>query len=421
MITLKPHQEKAVNRLRSGNILCGDVGSGKTIVALWWYLYVACRGTPEGLMGDPKDLYIFTTAKKRDSLDWESEAQLLNLMDGPSGTKVVVDSYNNMAKYKDIKGAVVICDEQRLVGKGMWSKTFIEIAKSNEWLLLSATPSDVWMDLVPVFLANGFYKNRTEFMREHVVYSYFGKYPKIERYIGVNKLKHLRNSIMVDMPFEKHTVRHFTSVPCEFDKDTMRKVVKERWHVYEDRPLKDVGEMFHVMRKVANSDPSRTKALTEIMKKHPKVIVFYSFDYELEILRGLGEELTTSSGEPTTTPEISTLISGAQPTGSFSVAEWNGHKHEEIPKTDSWIYLVQYNAGSEGWNCIETDTTVFYSLTYSYKMFKQAQGRIDRLNTPFTDMNYYIFKSPSMIDSYIWKALSEKKSFHESGIRSLSV
>lgn len=130
----------------------------------------------------------------------------------------------------------------------------------------------------------------------------------------------------------------------------------------------------------------------EIVEKHPRVIIFYNFDYELDILKGLFHGFESEN---------------------FAVAEWNGHAHQPIPDTDSWVYFVQYTAGCEGWNCIRTDTIVFYSQNYSYKVMEQASGRIDRLNTPFTDLYYYHLKSGSGIDLAISKALKEKKNFNE--------
>lgn len=383
---LYPHQEEAVEKLRNGSILWGGVGSGKSRAAVEYYMRKE----------KPKDVYVITTAKKRDSLDWDGEFARVGVGKEDGATtegRLTVDSWNNISKYIEVENAFFIFDEQRLVGSGKWSKSFIKIAKSNHWILLTATPGDTWLDYIPVFVANGFYRNRTEFKREHVVYNTFSKFPKVERYIGVAKLVRYRNEILIHMPYRKHTVRQTKDVWCSYDETLLRKVLIDRWHVYEERPLRDVAEMFLVMRKVVNSDPSRLEAIRSLMKCHPRIIIFYNFDYELEILRELKDECT--------------------------VGEWNGHKHEEVPEGDSWVYLVQYVAGSEGWNCISTDTVAFYSLTYSYKNFHQAFGRIDRLNTPYTDLHYYVLKSRSVIDLAVSKSLKAKKSFNESSMSGL--
>jgi len=372
LIELKPHQKKAVRELSNGKILYGSVGSGKTLTSLAYYLEKE----------SDKKLLIITTAKKRDSKDWIKEAALLGI------TELTVDSWQNIHKYEDVTNSLLIADEQRLVGSGKWTKSFIKIAKKNHWILLSGTPGDTWLDYIPVFVANGFYKNRTEFKREHVVYSHYTKFPKVERYISTGKLIRLRNQILVEMPYVKHTTRKVEHVEVDYDDEKMEKATKHRWHIWEDRPIRDVAELFHVMRKIVNTDESRLNALKALLREHQKIIVFYNFDYELEILRTLGDE--------------------------FVVAEWNGHKHEPIPNTDSWVYLVQYMAGSEGWNCTDTNVMVFYSLTYSYKMFHQAHGRIDRLNTSFYELKYYIFLSKSIIDNAIWRSLKQKKNFNES-------
>jgi len=378
---LYPHQKLALSKLGNGKVLCGDVGSGKSKVAAAYYMKHEA----------PKNVLVITTAKKRDSLDWEREFARFGVGKEPNATVagiLTVDSWNSIGKYTDIQDYFVILDEQRLVGSGAWSKAFIKIAKSNSWIMLSATPGDNWIDYIPVFVANGFYKNRTEFKREHVVYNHYSRFPKVERYVNTGKLNRLRNHILVDMPYTKHTIRHNETVFVDFDQDLFNRAVKDRWNVYEDRPLQDVGELFRTMRKVVNSDPSRLEAIRCLLKKHPKIIVFYNFQYELEALRGLSADVPT--------------------------AEWNGLRHQEIPQTEEWVFLVQYAAGSEGWNCVETDTMVFYSLTYSYKNWHQAHGRIDRLNTEFRDLTYYTLMSKSVIDRAVMGALRKKKSFNES-------
>jgi hypothetical protein len=379
-VQLRPHQREALQHLANGKILCGGVGSGKSITAATYYWEKEA----------PRDVYVITTAAKRDKLDWESEFVKYGVGTVPGATTagvLKVDSWNNIQKYVNVYGAFFIFDEQRLVGSGVWTKAFLKIAKRNHWILLSATPGDTWMDYIPVFVANGYYENRTAFKRQHVVYSAFSKFPKVERYLETGLLLRHRNSLLVDMPYDRHTTRHGRKVDVGYDEELFRRVTEDRWHVYEDRPLRDVTELFLVMRKVVNSDQSRLAAVRNVLTKHPKLIVFYNFDFELEALR-----------------ELSDMV---------DVAEWNGHRHQPIPKSDRWVYLVQYVAGAEGWNCIETNATLFYSLPYSYKIFEQAHGRIDRLNTPYSDLFYYSLMSKAMIDRRIAEALRDKKSFNE--------
>jgi hypothetical protein len=417
-LTLMPHQEKALLKLRNGNILKGPVGSGKTITALTYYNDVEAT----------ERLIVITTAKKRDSGDWQAEARLLGLF--PE-----VDSWHNIKSYEDIEDAFFIFDEQRIVGSGAWVKSFLKITKNNNWILLSATPGDTWMDYIPVFLANGFYRSRTEFLREHVVFAPFVKYPKVERFISTGVLaRHLRD-ILVEMPYEKHTVRHEIDVYADYDKERYDLVWRRRWNYLENKPIQHVSQLFSLTRRAVNTSSSRVERIRELLTKHPRMIIFYNFDYELEILRALSADANSSagpepsmkeptwppwetgptggsSGSTTVTAEENGSTSSSSP-ASFALAEWNGHKHEPIPDTDSWVYLVQYAAGAEGWNCTETDTVVFYSLSYSYRQTEQAKGRIDRLDTPFTDLWYYVISSAAPIDRAIAATLSRKENFNE--------
>lgn len=344
-------------------------------------------------MTNPKALYIITTARKRDTCDWEDELAPFLLSTHKALSKwdvnVIVDSWNNIAKYIDRSDSFFIFDEQRVVGSGSWVKSFLKITKKNRWILLSATPGDTWMDYVPVFLANGFYKNRSEFLRRHVVYNQFTKFPKVERYLQTRILSKLRDKITVVMPDPRRTKRHVRDILVRYDEKTYDQIVKLRWNPFEEEPLDDISSACFCMRRLVNSDKSRQKAVLHILERHPKAIVFYNFDYELFDLRELCEE------------------------NHICYSEWNGHRHQPIPTGDSWVYLVQYTAGAEGWNCVTTDTVIFYSLNYSYKAMEQASGRIDRMNTPFIDLYYYRLRSESSIDSSILKCLNNKKRFNE--------
>lgn len=396
---LRDYQLEAISNMKTGCILNGGVGSGKSLTSLSYY-YLQNGGSETFLTGgkykrmkNPKDLYIITTARKRDTMEWEGELSpfLLSVDSDTSAykNKVIVDSWNNIKKYKEVKGSFFIFDEQRVVGSGEWVKSFLKISKSNEWILLSATPGDTWSDYIPVFIANGFYKNKTEFLREHAVFARFSKFPKVEKWIGTGKLNRYRRSILVDMNFKRKTEQHHEDIYVDYDKVTYKDVMKRRWDIWKEEPITNAGGLCYALRRIVNSDQSRAEKLLEIFKEHPKMIVFYNFDYELDILKNLdyGKNVT--------------------------VAEWNGHKHEPTPSKGKWVYLVQYTAGAEGWNCITTDTIVFYSQNYSYKIMHQSAGRIDRMNTPFTDLYYYHLKTRSSIDIAIARALHDKKKFNE--------
>lgn len=429
--------------MQNGCILVGGVGSGKSRTGIGYYCEEQGGDLYSGgfvKLQKPKDLYIITTAKKRDSKEWEGELTYFLLSTDPEHSlydhKIVIDSWNNIQKYVDVENAFFIFDEQRVVGYGAWSKTFIKICKKNRWILLSATPGDTWQDYIPVFVANGFYKNKTEFEREHIVWRRFAKYPQIEKYINAGRLVRLRDRILIDMDFTRHTTAHHEDVYVKYNIQMYKDTSKSRKNPYEqgyipyrgaplpdsllvgrdisvkdaakgmmpgwpytpkegdyvravNKPIQNASELCYVWRKIVNSDVSRQIALLEIFEDHPRMIVFYNFDYERDILLNLyyGEDV--------------------------EIAEWSGHAHQPVPDSDSWVYLVQYNAGAEGWNCIKTDTIVFFSQNYSYKMVEQAAGRIDRLNTPYSDLYYYHLKTRSGIDLAISKALRDKKRFNE--------
>lgn len=392
---LDDYQLDAVNELRNGSILCGGVGSGKSRTGLFYYFKENGGWLDENgykPMKKPQDLYIITTAKKRDSLEFEGELTPFLMSTNPENNryknKIVVDSWNNIKKYIDVKGAFFLLDEQRIVGSGTWVKSFLKIAKNNSWILLTATPGDSYMDYLPVFLANGFFKNKTEFNREHVIYSRFTKYPKIDRYVGTDRLDRLRRKVLVNMKYERKVNAHHEDAYVRYDISAYKDIMKYRWNPYTNTPVENASELCYLLRKVVNTDESRQAKLLEILENHPRAIIFYNFDHERDILLKLGYSDGTE------------------------VAEWSGHAHQPVPTSKKWVYLVQYTAGAEGWNCITTDTTIFYSQNYSYKTMVQSAGRIDRRNTPFNDLYYYHLKSRSGIDLAISKALDAKKQFN---------
>lgn len=393
---LYDYQADAIRKMHNGCILCGGVGSGKSVTSIAYY-FLLCGGKifEDRMvdMTDIVDLYIITTAMKRDKKEWEIDLGYFGMSPDPNlntqKCKIVVDSWNNIKKYVGVERAFFIFDEQRVVGSGAWVKAFYKITKTNRWILLSATPGDRWDDYIPVFVANGFYKNKTEFLREHAIFNRFSKYPKIDRFVEEGKLLYFRNKILVDMDFKRDTVQHHERIYCSYDISRYKDLIKTRWNPWTNEPMMNAGELCYCLRRVCNEDESRITATLEIAETHPRLIIFYNFDYELEALKNAG------------------WIQGT------SIGEWNGHDHDPLPRTERWVYLVQYNAGAEGWNCITTDTVLFFSQSYSYRSTIQAAGRIDRSNTPYKDLWYYHLSSNAGIDIAIKRALKNKQNFNE--------
>lgn len=397
-VVLRAHQEEALSKMRDGCILNGGVGSGKSLTSLAYYNEEqGGQITEDGIlpMENPCDLYIITTARKRDTLEWENELLNFNLSSFPEKNKyenkVIVDSWNNIKKYINVKDSFFIFDEQRVVGYGAWVKSFLEIVKRNKWILLSATPGDTWMDYVPVFIANGYFKNKTDFTRRHVIWSPYTNYPKIDRYVNEARLLKYRNEILIKMDFKRETIAHHDYVICDYDTHDYKYIKQQRYNIYKQQPIKNASEYCLCLRQCVNSSPFRLVSVLDILEEHPKVIIFYTYDYELELLKDMFNKC------------------------NYPYTEYNGHKHEKILTGDKWVYLVEYLAGCEGWNCLTTDTIIFYSQHYSYKVMQQASGRIDRLNTPYKHLYYYHLKSNSSIDKGIEDAIKRKKIFNERG------
>lgn len=400
MFELREHQREALEKMHDGCVLWGDVGTGKTFTALAY----AMEKEPG------RNVVVITTAKKRNTTDWIDQASVMMF----PVDKIVVESWNKIQDFVDYEDHLFIFDEQRLVGTGAWSKAFQKIAKKNKWILLSATPGDTWGDYAPLFVANGWYKNITEFRRSHAVYSRYTTYPKIERYINQKILEEYREKLLVEMPMLRHTTRHFEYLECGYDRESFRDVLKRRWNIFKDQPIENASELFGVLRRIVSTHPSRSDRFLEVLDNHEKVIVFYNFNYELDILRELCREYqirSCSGGLPPwdlSEEEIEAFSNGDQ---KFGWSEYNGHKHDPIPDTERWVYLVQYTSGAEGWNCTKTDTMLFWSLTYSWKQYWQSQGRIDRLDTPFKDLFYYVMMANSPAEKPVLSALKRKKDF----------
>lgn len=374
-VTFKDYQKRAINQMHNGCILCGGVGAGKSLTSLGYIDKVYPSGT----------VYIITPARKRNTGEWFDDIRK-NDMDE---TRFVVDSWNNLSKYKDVKDAFFLFDEQKVSGKGTWAKSLIRIAKSNQWILLSATPGDTYDDYATVLIANGFVRNRTTWYDEYCV-------TKSQPFFHIVDHK---NKDVIDMMIR----RIFIKMDYQSDKKRIERVIpiqarsageeKEILMTHKapgaQMPFTTFAAAIAYVRMNCYDKSKKTEALRKIIEKHKKIIVFYNF---------LSEKL-----------EIERAAIDANVTINF----YNGQRHDPIPDTDEWVYGVQYNSGAEAWNCITTNAMVFYSPNYSYKTMEQAHGRIDRVNSPYECLYYYMLLNELNIDNKVMNALSSKKDFNE--------
>lgn len=399
-LEMNEEQIDAAKRMRNGCILSAEVGLGKSRTGLAYY-YISVLGgslriNGKGTFRKPKrkiPLYIITTATKRDTGDWESEMVPFLLSTNKENSichiPVTIDSWNNIKKYKDVAGAFFLLDEDKVTGDGVWAKSFIRIAKHNQWVILTASPGDNWGDYISVFIADGFYKNKSDFNQQHAVWKNFGTFWKVTDYVNTKRLYKIRNAITVKMEKKRKTVPHKEEVVVDYDARTYKAIMKKRWDPYANAPVENISKLCQLLRRVCNEDPSRIEAVKTILKGYDRAIIFYNYDYELEILLKIGKEL------------------------NIPTYQRNGHVHDHLPKSKRWLYLCQYISAAEGWNCITTNVIIFYSLNYSYKMMTQAEGRINRMNTKYIDLYFYEIRSNSPIDRGIVRALANKKDFNE--------
>lgn len=370
-VELYAHQLDAVKRLHSGAVLAGKVGSGKTLAALQYYKEVYSKTL---------ELIVITTAKKRNDGDWVTEAGLLDL------EEPTVDSWNNIDSYVNRRGFFIF-DEQHASGSGKWAKKFIKIAKANKWIMLSATPGDRWIDYIPVFIANGMVKDKTTFNNEYVVYNPNTPFPQILYYRNTFELEGMRKAILVVMPDKRDTQRHRKNVITEYDRFLYDEVQKTRFNPFIKKPIKNKSEYTQIMRKLVSTSPARIFEFGDLVTRFDRSIVFYNYDYELDIITRVLKEK------------------------GINIFTYNGKHHDPSPTDGTWCYVVQYSA-AEAWNNISTNRMIFYSPNYSYKVVEQCEGRIDRINTSFKNLYYYTLVSDAPIDKAVIKANKEKKVFN---------
>lgn len=372
---LRPAQRDAVDRMHDGCVLLGRTGSGKTMTALGYWLKVHAQ----------QDLYVVTTPAKRDAMEWEGDSAKLGQYLPPE--RVV--SWNKIKDFEYLESAFVVFDEQRVSGSGKWVKSFLKIAKRNDWILLSATPGDVWIDWLPLFIANGFYRTRTQFTDRHVIWDPHTRYPRIKRYIEEDRLERCQEAICVYLASPNPISRMVHDELVSYDSRKYAEVTRKRWNPFEVRPMMDAGELCRVQRRIVLENVCREEALERLLKGHPRALVFYSYNYELEAIKAVCERLGRSYGQR------------------------NGHRHDPVPVSkEPWVYIVQYQS-ADAWNCISTNIAILYSLPYSWRQQEQAMGRIDRMNTPFDELHYYRLMTDSTIDNAILACLDRKETFNE--------
>ena len=392
-------QKELLNKIEPNYILAADTGTGKTMMAIHHYLRY----------GKGESLLIVCPPQKKKEGGWDREIEFVC---NHYGIEIEYEtlSFGMIAKrWKDYKGWFIVLDECHYAKNptSQRGKATINLTKvSTHFLLLSATPSsNGWGDTIAYMIMFGYYKNKTQFLKEHAIYEdkYFGPKPikVVSDFKDAEKLKEIYQSFSIKLAKEE-----CLDLPGIVFEDVSFKSTKEYKIIEKDRILTvgdddflydSVPKLQHGLRFYANQEDKLKYSEMLAEGTSENIIIFYYYQEEKnelkKIMKKLKKKVFEVSGQATELPDKS---------------KWSGLHNS--------VTLVQYMAGSAGIELQYANLVVFYTPTYSFQDYEQALGRAYR-NGQTKKVTVYRYITKNTVEEAIYGALKHKRDFTEALFR----
>lgn len=407
-MNLYQFQKDYLRNLPGKFIFAADTGTGKSYMALEHFRHIVHTRVP---------LLILGPAAKMRTGDWQRAVEEV-WPDPDERPDVSYYSYEKFTRNPTTKeyakngnrgvwrewaalpmaSFAVICDEAHRMANPTsgTGKAMFEVSKRAGFFIgLTATPlPNGWISAANYFKVFGFTRNITEFKKRYCEIQTFKGFPEITGYYHEEELKSQWN--LISRPLRKEDaidLPAIVSVPVRVPTPPAYTEVTKS-HMFGDKVLDNPSAYLHALRQ--STLESKLPWLDQFVEGvSSNIVIFYNYVSEREAV-------------------LAMLKKNHKERQVFRV---DGEVHG-LPQRGDWdtlkrtITLAQYQSGSTGVEMTYADTIVFLSPTYSYTLYHQSVGRIERIGQE-AKMTLYKVCAPATVERDIWLAIKRKTNFSE--------
>ncbi|WP_368076685.1 SNF2-related protein [Clostridium tyrobutyricum] len=400
-IKLYPHQIQALKETekfsRVGYFL--DMGLGKTFVG----------SEKLNQLDAPYNLLICQKSKIDDWYDhfksyYDYKVIKYNKAQEISRHSVVIINYDLIWRRPELmklKDFTLMCDESSMIKNEKSERAkFILKMKAKNIILLSGTPTggkyeQLWSQckLLGWKISKKLYWQ--EFIKSVLLDIGGFKIKKVTGYKNVDRLKrklHEYGAVFMktDEVFE---------LPEQIEQKIKIKNTKEYKIFKKDRLITinntelvgdtSLTKMLYLRQLSSQYNKNKVNQLKDILEStEDRIIIFYNFNKELEIIKKLCEKLDKP---------ISIINGAVKDLDNFN--QYNNS-----------ITLVQYQAGAMGHNLQKSNKIIYFSLPLQSELFEQSKKRIHRIGQEKTCFYWYLITQNS-IEEQIYQTLKERRDY----------
>lgn len=394
-----------------------------------------------------QDINVFIIATKRKIQDnsWvhtveqynEIAEYKLNIMDIATHQGILVAKKNDKLPKKEIKAmrpgrqkelrflkqwkkemeekpTIIIADEVQLMKNptAKTSKALMELMKNNITIGLSATPMPNGMldDGVAYLVYNNYYKNQSDFRKQHIPPRMYDRYYKPDVYTIDYEIDPNR---FFELDLFKERIKATTFVPdaeVDFEMphqrlhtlayDLSQKTINDIYDMsnsYKERRYDSYRQYLSDIKRAISQDSNHVERMKLIVKenKDKQPLIFYETNAQLEVIeKGLNELNMPYK-----------CING----------QGNSDKLDDIDTTDTeQAIVIQYKSGGNSIEFTNSFVSIFYGLIYSWGDIAQAMGRNIRRGMPQDSyVNQYFLLATHPHDSHVYDVIERKEEFSE--------